>query len=55
MTRCGVDFRTKISEEIKYKPVVAAIESTIFLKSEFVNTSEKVRPLFSFARSSIPL
>lgn len=48
-------FRTKINEEIRYKPVVAAIDSTIFLKSESVKTSEKVRPPFSFERPSIPL
>jgi len=51
----GVEFPTKINEEIKYKPVVAAIESTIFLKSGSVKTSEKVRPPFSFDRPSIPL
>jgi hypothetical protein len=50
-----VEFRTKINEEIKYKPVVAAIESTMFLKSASVKTSEKVRPPFSFERPSIPL
>ena len=49
------EFRTKINEEIRYKPVVAAIDSTIFLKSESVKTSEKVRPPFSFERSAIPL
>jgi len=47
--------RTKIIEESKYSPVVAAIEITMFLKSEFVKTSEKVRPPFSFERPSIPL
>ena len=52
---CGVGFRTKINEEIKYNPVVAAIESTMFLKSEFEKTSEKVRPPFSFERPAIPL
>ena len=50
-----VEFPTKINEEIKYKPVVAAIESTMFLKSESVKTSEKVRPPFSFERPWIPL
>ena len=44
-----------MNEEMKYKPVVAAIESTMFLKSESVKTSEKVRPPFSFERSAIPL
>jgi len=53
--RREVDSRTKINEEIKYKPVVAAIESTMFLKSESVKTSEKVRPPFSFEMPSIPL
>ena len=48
--QCELKFCTKINEEIKYKPVVAAIESTIFLKSASVKTSEKVRPSFSFAR-----
>ena len=47
--------RTKISEEIRYKPVVAAIEITMFLKSEFEKTSEKVRPPFSCVRPWIPL
>ena len=46
---------TKINEDIKYRPVVAAIESTIFLKSASVKTSVKVRPFFSFARPAIPL
>ena len=41
--------RTKINEEIRYKPVVAAIESTMFLKREFLKTSEKVRPPVSCA------
>ena len=53
--RCGVKFPTKINEEIKYKPVVAAIESTMFLKSESEKISEKVRPPFSFERSAMPL
>ena len=44
-----------MNEEMKYKPVVAAIESTMFLKSESVKTSEKVRPPFSFERSAMPL
>ena len=55
LMRWRVGFRTKINEEIKYKPVVAAIESTMFLKSESVKTSEKVRPPFSFERPAIPL
>lgn len=46
---------TKINEEIKYKPVVAAIESTMFLNNESLKTSAKVRPPFSFERPSIPL
>ena len=52
---CGAEFPTKINEEIKYRPVVAAIESTMFLKRASVKTSEKLRPLFSFERPSIPL
>ena len=45
-----VGILTKIKEESRYKPVVAAIESTMFLKSESVKTSEKVRPPFSCER-----
>lgn len=48
-----MELLTKINEEIRYKPVVAAIEITMFLKSEFEKTSETVRPLFS--RPWIPL
>ena len=51
----GTEFPTKISEEIRYNPVVAAIESTMFLKSASVKTSEKVRPFFSSERPAIPL
>ena len=49
------ELRTKINEANRYKPVVAAIESTIFLKREFLKTSEKVRPPFSCERPWIPL
>ena len=50
-----VELPTKINGGVKYKPVVVAIESTMFLKSESMKTSEKVRPPFSFERPSIPL
>ena len=50
-----MELRTKINEEIRYKPVVAAIESTMFLKSGSVKTSEKVRPPFSCERPWMPL
>lgn len=50
-----IEIRTKINEEIRYKPVVAAIESTMFLKSELEKTSEAVRPPSSCARPWIPL
>jgi hypothetical protein len=50
-----MELHTKITEEIRYKPVVAAIESTTFLKMDSLKTSEKVRPPFSCASSWIPL